>query len=323
MQFHHVPIMQSQITALFKAVLQHRPAALVLDLTVGGGGHSAALLAALPQLQLHCYDRDQSAVAASQARLAPEFGSRVAVRQDTWASALQGYRARPPPLGEAVCGVLLDCGVSSHQLDTACRGFSFRQEGPLDMRMDSSSGVSAGELVRRLPEAALARVLSVYGEEPLAAPIAAALVARRQQAGGLATTTQLAAEVARVVERLGGAGRRGAATHPATRVFQALRMAVNQELQQLESALEALPHVVQPGGLAAVLTFHSLEDRACKKAFSNASLWQDLLQGPQPPEPEEVASNPRARSAKLRAAVRLPYKKSAGGQGGTQVRVAN
>ena len=316
--FHHTPVLLAEVTALFRAVLQHRPAPRLLDLTVGGGGHAAALLSALPSASLAGRDRDPAAVAAARARLA-EFGARASVAQGTWsaaaAAAAAAAPAAPAARAEQYDGVLIDCGVSSHQLDTPERGFSLRREGPLDMRMGGAGGggVSAGELVRGLPQAALARVLRVYGEEPLAAPIAAALVARRSSSGGgggggLSTTTELAAEVARVVARLGSGsgsgGGGGGGSHPATRVFQALRMAVNAEAQELAALLAALPALVAPGGLAVLLTFHSLEDRAVKRALGARGYWQDAAGGARAASAEEVAANPRARSAKLRAARR-------------------
>ena len=305
--FHHTPVLLTEVTALFRAVLAQHAAPALLDLTVGGGGHAAALLRALPLASLQGRDRDPSAVRAAGARLAPEFGARASVQLGAWSEVLAAWRAAG---AGRVAGVLVDCGVSSHQLDAPERGFSLRREGPLDMRMGGGrcGGVSAGELVQGLPQAALARVLRVWGEEPLAAPIAAALVARRSSSGGgVTTTTQLAAEVARVVDRLGGGGGGGGgggATHPATRVFQALRMAVNAEAQELEGVLRALPQLVEPGGVCAFLTFHSLEDRAVKRALGDRAVWRDALRGAVAPSAGEVQANPRARSAKLRAAVR-------------------
>lgn len=211
--------------------------------------------------------------------------------------------------------MLLDLGVSSWQLDRPERGFSFRSEGPLDMRMDPGSGVPASDLVNGLEPAELARIFREYGEEPFARRIAAALVRRRERAP-FQTTSELAAAVELVVPRRGR-------MHPATRVFQALRMAVNDETGALDAALAAAPGMLRPGGRLAIIAFHSIEDRAVKDFLrGTCAVSLDRPEWPEPrpnprhwfravnrrvmePSEAEVAANPRARSARLRAAERI------------------
>lgn len=298
-----MPVLLPEVVHFFASRLRGHTAHKLIDFTVGGAGHSLGLLRALPQsTALHGFDRDGAAVAAARARLSAEGYAppRATVARGRWGDVVGSLVGQAP-----FHGALVDCGVSSFQLDTAERGFSFRREGPLDMRMGGAEGggAGAGELVNRLPEAALARILSVYGEEPLAGPIAAAICARRRDRP-LQTTTELAAEVSRVYERLGRSGSGSPATvhHPATRTFQALRMAVNGEVAQLEGLLAALPGLLGGGGLAAVITFHSLEDRLVKHCFRDGGAWLDL--GFCAPSKQELADNPRSRSAKLRMAQR-------------------
>jgi 16S rRNA (cytosine1402-N4)-methyltransferase len=205
----------------------------------------------------------------------------------------------------AVDGVLADLGISSDQLDDAGRGFSFQQEGPLDMRMNPGVGESARDLVRRLNERDLADVFFRYGEERYSRRIARRIVEVRQKQP-LETTTQLADLVRRCLPRPGGKGRGRQSIDPATRVFQALRIAVNDELAALEGLLSALPGCVKPGGRAVLISFHSLEDRLVKQAFRDESVWEALTRKPIQAGEDEVRHNPRARSAKLRAARRVP-----------------
>jgi 16S rRNA (cytosine1402-N4)-methyltransferase len=253
-------------------------------------------------------DRDPEALAHARARLG-KFGDRFS----TWEGNFSQLREIPAiQQGERADGLLLDLGVSSRQLDSAARGFSFMREGPLDMRMGPSSPHTAAELVNEWSEAELTRILFEFGEEPKARRIAAAIVKHRV-AKPFDTTTQLAACIEAAVGRHGR-------THPATRAFQAIRMAVNEELESLAAALDAAASVLKPGGRLLVITFHSLEDRMVKRFLRHRST--PLLDDPAWPAPrpnpdlqfellarkaiipsaEETSSNPRARSAKLRVA---------------------
>ncbi len=298
--FHHDTVLLTEAVSL----LQAEAGRVIVDGTLGGGGHSEALLAR--GATVIGLDRDPTALAAASQRLAP-FGDRFRPVLATFGRLAEVV---PGP----VDGVLLDLGVSSPQLDVADRGFSFMQDGPLDMRM-SQAGETAAELITRLSEAELADVIYQLGEERLSRPIARALKAAKP------STTSAA------VEAIKGAVPRKAwpkDTHVATRTFQALRMAVNGELDELGLALEALPQVLKPGGRAAIITFHSLEDRAVKHAFKalcgdeQASAdprrreldarqpkatpaFRSLTKKPQTASEAELDKNPRSRSAKLRA----------------------
>lgn len=277
-----------------------------LDGTLGGGGHSEALLrATAPDGVVVGIDRDPDALAAASARLA-SFGERF-----------RPLRGRFGDMGRLAAdlgpfdGILLDLGVSSPQLDRAERGFSFRQDGPLDMRMDPDAGDSAAELLDRITEDELVDILRRYGEEPRARRIARAILDGRPWSGTLA----LADAVARA------SGYRNSRTHPATRTFQALRMAVNDELGELERGLDAAVELLAPGGRLAVISFHSLEDRAVKHRFRTlAGIGAPRDEYGQPLERpgfqlvnrkgvagrQADPDNPRARSARLRVLQRLP-----------------
>jgi 16S rRNA (cytosine1402-N4)-methyltransferase len=200
--------------------------------------------------------------------------------------------------------VLADLGVCSDQLDDPARGLSFGRPGPLDMRLNPAEGEPASELVRRLDEKTLADVIYEYGEERFSRRIARRIVEERKRAP-LQTTEQLADLVRRCVPRPPRSDRRRPAIDPATRVFQALRIAVNDELHALDRFLQKLPHCLRPSGRAAIISFHSLEDRRVKNAFRDKSVWQALTKKPLQAGDDEVRSNPRSRSAKLRAACRL------------------
>ena len=270
-------------------LLAVKPGGLYVDGTVGLGGHAAAILERSgPHGRLLAFDRDEQALAATSQRLA-EFGARARLVQ-------ADFREIPRVLGpEKADGILLDLGVSSLQLDDPERGFSFRAEGPLDMRMDRSQGESAAEVVNRTREDELADIIYRFGEERASRRIARAIVEARRRAR-LRTTTELAA----VVRRAAGRSRPG--LDPATRTFQALRIHVNRELDGLGAALRALASCLAPGGRMAVIAFHSLEDREVKQAFR--ALGREgfvvLTRRPLRPGPEEVGRNPRARSARLR-----------------------
>jgi 16S rRNA (cytosine1402-N4)-methyltransferase len=288
--YAHVTIMPREVTE----AIATSPGRVLVDATAGGGGHAEALLEALPGARLVALDRDPAAVAATRARLA-RFGDRATVVQANFA-AIEGALAS---LGLGpVDGLVADLGVSSAQLDSAARGMSFRHEGPLDMRMDPTSGETALELIDRLPVDELADVIYQYGEERRSRRIARC-VKRASDAGELATTLDLRRAVVRAVgpARVGG-------VDPATRTFQALRIAVNGELDAVAALLAAAPRAVGPGGVVALMSFHSLEDRLVKRALADRALWEPLSKKPLTARDDELAQNPRARSAKLRLARR-------------------
>jgi 16S rRNA (cytosine1402-N4)-methyltransferase len=287
--------------ALFAPV----PAGVLVDATVGGGGHSAALLEAHPGLRVIGLDRDEAALEAAAVRLAP-FGDRVSLVHAPF-SALGEVSEGP------LSGVLFDLGVSSPQLDRAERGFSYRADAPIDMRMDQSIGVTAGQLVNELPEASLADLFRQNGEGRLSGRIARAVVAARP----LTSTVQLAEVVAAAVPA--AVRRKG---HPAKRIFQALRILVNDELEQLGVALPHALDRLTVGGRCAVISYHSGEDRLTKQVFTQAStggctcppdlpcvcgavvLHQLVFRGARKASAAEVAANRRAESARLRAVER-------------------
>lgn len=302
-------------------LLALRPGQTAVDATVGGGGHAELLAKRIaPGGTLIGLDRDPEALEAAAERLRRADLRVELVHADfrNLGAVLEGVGAGP------VHAVVLDLGVSSHQLDTPERGFSFRADGPLDMRMCPLEGVPASELLRTLPEEALARLLWDYGDEPAARRIARAVVERRQ-VRPLATTSELAWLAERAV-----GGRRRGDIHPATRTFQALRIAVNDELGALEMGLASIPDLLAPGGVVAVLSYHSLEDRIVKRTLRRwagacqcpprmpecrcgvRAIASVMTRRPIVPLSEEVAANPRARSARLRAAQRLD---DAGGSG--------
>ncbi len=302
----HEPVLLSEVTGFLA-----RPGSLFLDLTLGAGGHARALLEASGrEARLLGLDRDRRALEVASARLA-SFGERVTLVQSR-ASQAGALLSEGGWLG-ALDAVLADLGLSSMQLDDAQRGFSFDSDAPLDMRMDQSEGPRAGDLLDRWTAGELKEVLSRYGEQPRAGFLAKAILEARRE-GSLETCRDLARLVA---ERLGpGKGR----LHPATRVFQALRIAVNRELDELEAILAEAPFWLAPGGRLAVISFHSLEDRMVKQRFAalsrpSAAVPADLplrdedlpkpefsllTARPVRPSPEETARNPRARSARLR-----------------------
>ena len=297
----------------------------MLDGTLGGGGHSAAIAQALaPGGTLIGLDRDPEALEAARIRLEPFRSSLTIILIYTEFSKLEVALQRTKGTESLrMDGTLFDLGVSSHQLDTA-RGFSFRRDEPLDMRMDAvGSAPTAADLLATASEPEMARILWEYGEERFARRIAHALIERRQRGEPIRTTGQLVEVIERTVPR--AAWPRD--IHVATRTFQALRIAVNEELGQLESGLTAAVGRLQPGGRIAVISYHSLEDRIVKQAFARWSGRSPSVPGSSPaaflpppedaepklilltrkpivPTAEEIARNPRARSAKLRAAER-------------------
>jgi len=308
----HIPVLLSEVVEAMVLA----PAAdatrrdVIVDATFGAGGYSRALLE--HDVDIVAFDRDPSAARFAQ-DLGDTFPDRFRLINRPFSELETGLHEA----GEAGCdGVVFDLGVSSMQLDEAERGFSFMRDGPLDMRM-SQSGETAADLVNTAPEAELIRLFRVYGEEPKARRIAGALVRRRSEKAFRRTL-----DLADTIEQAVG-GRRGAPTHPATRVFQALRIAVNDELDELETALEAAERALRPGGRLATVTFHSLEDRIVKAFLtertgrlpSGSRHLPPVARGPEPsfslvftgalgPQQVEIDANPRARSAKLRVARR-------------------
>jgi 16S rRNA (cytosine1402-N4)-methyltransferase len=290
--------------------LQPRPGGTYIDGTLGAGGHAAGLLAgSAPTGRLLGLDRDPAALAAASVALAP-FGERARLVQASYTD-MAAQAARQAQTGWPdflpVDGVLLDLGLSSLQLADPARGFAFQTEGPLDMRFDPGAPLTADEIVNTWPVDELADIIYRYGEEPHARRLARAIEAARP----LGTTRDLA----EVIERAAGR-RRGERTHPATRTFQALRIVVNGELEAVEAVLPAALGLLRPGGRLAVISFHSLEDRLVKTFMRRLARGQDDPGLPAPLEfvpevrevtrkpvtaaPDEVARNPRARSAKLR-----------------------
>jgi len=296
--FGHLTVMGPEAVA----ALVLEPAGVYVDGTLGGGGHSRLILEALgPRGRLIALDRDP------EPRHWAEAG--WGRNEDRLAVAAGSFGDLGEILGESgqgpVDGVLLDLGVSGRQLSVPGRGFSWLLDEPLDMRLDQGQSLTAREVVNRYPEKALAEILWRYGEERAARRLARAMVRARNRAP-LETTAQLAALAARVLYRPGPPPR----LHPATRTFQALRLEVNRELQELEKFLKTAPAVLKPGGRLVIISFHSLEDRLVKTAFraggeGGRPVWLSLAKKPVRPEAGEVERNPRARSAKMRAAARL------------------
>jgi 16S rRNA (cytosine1402-N4)-methyltransferase len=286
-RFEHVTVMRDEVVR----AIAPRADGVYVDATLGAGGHTVALLEAEPKARIVALDRDPAAIAAARERLAL-VADRVTVVQAPFSSLRDQLAALGLPRAD---GLVADLGVSAPQLEDPERGMSFRREGPLDMRMDPESGPTALELLEQLSDDELANVIYRYGDERrsrrIARSIRKALAARE-----LHTTLDLRRAIVRAVgpARVGG-------VDPATRTFQALRIAVNRELEELEQLLGALPHVVAPGAVVAMISFHSLEDRLVKRAFA-APGWLPLAKKPLLPSDEEHAQNPRARSAKMRAA---------------------
>ncbi|HEX7958241.1 MAG TPA: 16S rRNA (cytosine(1402)-N(4))-methyltransferase RsmH [Pyrinomonadaceae bacterium] len=302
---------------LFEAVNLLDPArgGLFVDATLGLGGHSEAILEASPDTRVVGIDRDREAIRLASERLA-RFGPRFRAAHANFREIIRILEEA----GESeASGVMADLGVSSLQFDTAERGFSFRQDAPLDMRMDASGDEeTAAELLERLPEEEIARIIYEYGEERKSRRIARWIVERRERGEPIRTTGELAALVARAVGH-----KRGDRVHPATRTFQALRIAVNGELEGLDEFVETAVDLLQTCGRLAVISFHSLEDRVVKRALRRLSghcecdrrvpvcacgarrAVEVLTRRPLTPSEQEVEENPRARSAKLRACLKL------------------
>ncbi len=308
----HAPVLLKEAIGLLRC----RPGGRYVDATVGGGSYAEAILeASAPDGLLLGVDWDREAVDRVRSRLA-SYGSRAILEWSPFDKLLDVLTWHGWP---AVDGLVADLGMSSDQLDDLQRGFSFFQEGPLDMRMNRAEGITAAHLVNTLPEEDLARLIRDLGEERFARRIAATVCARRQ-VRPFETTTDLAEVVAAVVPKSADTRR----LHPATRTFLALRMAVNRELEVLERFLNAALPMLKPGGRFVVVSFHSLEDRLVKRFFQEWAkscrcprdvplcrcegrpLVKLVTRKPIRPQAEEVARNPRARSARLRAVEKLP-----------------
>lgn len=290
-QPRHIPVLPAAVLEL----LSPTAGQTWVDATTGAGGHARLLLTQLgPTGRLICLDQDPAMLELAKTQLRDD---RVIFRQASFDQLRSVLRALELT---QVDGLLADIGVCSDQLDDPGRGLSFSREGPLDMRFDPSAGEPASNLVNRLSERELADLFYEYGEERYSFRIARKIVELRQHEP-FATTTQLAEVVRRCVPRPRGRGR---AIDPATRVFQALRIAVNDELGALDRLLRLLPSCIRAGGRAGIISFHSLEDRLVKRAFRQRDIWQEITRKPVQAREEESNANPRARSAKLRVAQR-------------------
>jgi len=285
----HVPVLPDAVVRL----LDPRPGQTWVDCTAGGGGHAKLIADRVgPTGRVIALDQDPTMLARAAVRLAGLPVELVHANFDQLPAVLANRGLTE------VDGVLADLGFASDQMDEANRGLSFRTDGPLDMRLDPTTGRPAADLVNTLSEAGLADLFFELGEERHSRRVARKVVERRTTRP-FATTADLADVVRRCVPRSGG-------IDPATRVFQALRLAVNDELGALDRLLAALPTLVRPGGRAGVISFHSLEDRRVKQAFRVPGVWSVVTRKPVEADAEEQARNPRSRSAKLRVAVREP-----------------
>ena len=309
-QFHHIPIMLPEVMEL----LQPQRGGIFVDGTLGGGGHSEGILSGLSEGRLYGIDRDGNAIAAASARLAP-FGDKF--------KAIRGnfFDMKELLMAEGVTGVdgiLLGLGVSSHQLDTPERGFSYHADAPLDMRMDDRAALSAYDVVNGYSVEELADIIKEYGEERFAFRVANA-IAREREKEPINSTVQLA----EIIKSAIPAANRREGPHPARRTFQAIRIEVNGELAELGQAIKHAHDLLNPGGVLAVITFHSLEDRIVKQTFKKfenpctcdprapmctcgkAPTAKILTKKPIIPGEEELETNPRSRSSKLRGIQKL------------------
>lgn len=272
-------------------LLDPKPGETWVDCTIGGGGHSRLIAERLGESgRLIGLDQDPTMLELARPRVVGAKVTLVHANFDQLPDVLANLGL------ERIDGVLADLGFSSDQMDESARGLSFRSDGPLDMRLDPTAGATAADLVNTMSEAGLADVFFEYGEERHSRRVARKVVERRKDRP-FATTADLADVVRSCVPRSGG-------IDPATRVFQALRVAVNDELGALDRLLATLPKLVKPGGRVGIISFHSLEDRRVKHAFRTPGVWDPLTKKPVEAGDEELARNPRSRSAKLRAALR-------------------
>ena len=300
--WNHTTVLLNEAVDAVSADSFTKPGQTYVDATFGRGGHSRAILARLDETsRLVAFDKDPEAVAAANA-----------IGDERFSIRHEGFAAISQLEGSSIAGILMDLGVSSPQIDNPARGFSFRAEGPLDMRMDTTRGTSAADFLSTAPVEQIAEVIREFGEERFALQVAKAIVSRRQVRGPIRTTRELAEIVAGAVRT------REAGQDPATRTFQALRIFVNAELEELEQALTGSLRVLQPGGRLVVISFHSLEDRIVKQFIAKHS--REVVDRRAPfaparamqlrsiarvrPTAAEVAANPRARSAIMRVAER-------------------
>ncbi|QSV65047.1 MAG: 16S rRNA (cytosine(1402)-N(4))-methyltransferase RsmH [Dolichospermum sp. DL01] len=279
--FSHIPVLSQEVIT----GLNIQPGGNYLDLTVGGGGHSRLILETAEDVKVTCVDQDEDALKAAKENLS-EFGDRVNFIHSNFAN----YQF----IENSYDGILADLGVSSYHLDNPERGFSFRNTANLDMRMNQQQSLTAGDIINEWDEKELADIFFKYGEERLSRRIARRIIEKRP----FDTTTELANAIAYSVPPKYRHGR----IHPATRVFQALRIAVNDELKVLETLIEKAPNALIPGGRIAIISFHSLEDRPVKHGLRNSDSLRVLTKKPIIATEEEIKQNPRSRSAKLRIA---------------------
>lgn len=280
----HIPVLLKEVLQAFEGRSLKRYA----DLTVGAGGHAFAILEAHPEIEEFIgFDQDPTALSLAKERLQP-FGDKVRLIHSNFAHVAS--------YGKNFDGLLADLGVSSMQLDQAHRGMSFSQEGPLDMRMDPSHPLTAAEILNRWPEAKIAAIFRDLGEEPAWRKAAKAVVAARQKKR-FVTTKDLVNVLIKICIRKGR-------IHPLTRVFQGLRIAVNGELTVLQTLLDNVDNLLAPGGRALIISFHSLEDRLVKQSFRQKSTLKIITKKPLVAADDEIALNPRSRSAKIRIAER-------------------
>jgi 16S rRNA (cytosine1402-N4)-methyltransferase len=303
---HHIPILLEPITDFLVTGIEALPENLshgiILDCTLGGGGHSSALLQRLQEkapdrpVKIVGIDRDPEAIARNRVKFEKEISEgRLEVHHGSFSDALRFVGDRP------MVGLLADLGISSDQIDSEIRGFSFRFPAPLDMRMNTTRGIPLSEWLEHVGETELADVLWKYGEERLSRKIARRLVDLR----GKNALPQDTAALAEVIASVFPPPLRYKGIHPATRSFQALRIEINEEIRELETLISKVFPSVGPGGRLALLSFHSLEDRLVKEAFRTRELYQIHTKKPLQADDDEVARNPRSRSAKLRLASRI------------------
>lgn len=288
----HLPVMEKEVIGL----LRPERGGIFIDGTLGLGGHSAALLGAGKSLRLIGIDQDEAALRLAKKRL----GERIEYVQGNFRTMVELLKERKVSKGD---GILLDVGVSSFQLDTAERGFSFQEDGPLDMRMDQENPTTAANVLAAWSESKLADLFWQYGEERLSRKIARLIVEQRKKQPFTRT-----AQLAQVVVSAYHPAVRYKRPHPATRTFQALRIAVNQEIEALEEGVQGALSLLAPGGVLVVISFHSLEDRPVKHLFREAAesgQFELLTKKPLVASHEEASKNPRSRSAKLRAIRRI------------------
>lgn len=292
LEYQHKPVFTAEVLSY----LRPQPGSAYLDATFGGGGHAAAILeAAGPGSVVVGIDQNPRAIEAGRSRFSG-YGIGVILRHGNFSQLAELWRSSGCTL--PLRGILFDLGLASAELADPSWGFSFQTDAPLVMRFDGDvdGELTASQVVNRWPEEELADALRTYGQEPMARQIAAAIVRQRP----VATTGQLADIVVRLYARRYGRSRR----HPATRTFQALRIVVNDELEVLRAGLAQAAEVLEPGGTLVTISYHSLEDGLVKRTLRGNAQWQVLTKKPLVPTEDEVAANPRARSAKLRAATR-------------------